>query len=93
MRNKNQQTHNNESWGSWKLWAYLHEQACRSWGEIPSHYRYVARPVYKLAGGNKYPLFSVPTTFFVMDYLFHQLPAYLFEAYKDEKLSLERQVT
>lgn len=37
------------------------------------HYKYVIRPLYRWLGGNNNPLFSVPATFIISDYLFHQL--------------------
>ena len=43
----------------------------RNGADLP-HYKWVVRPMYKLFGGNRYPLFSVPATFCVTDVLFHQ---------------------
>src|SRR3990167_437682 len=53
-----------------------YESTLKVMAEVP-HYKFVAQPVYRLFGGNRYPLFSVPATFFVMDALFHQVPANL----------------
>lgn len=48
----------------------------KTWGEnmknVP-HYKFFGRPLYKILGGHKYPLFSVPLTFAAMDYIFHQV--------------------
>ena len=41
-------------------------------------YKHVIRPFYRLVGGDRYPLFSVPATFFTADFLFHQLHLLLF---------------
>lgn len=48
----------------------------KSWGDnlkrIP-HYRFVARPIYKLLDGRLCPISSTLTSVFAMDYIFHQL--------------------
>ncbi|HAT1658407.1 TPA: hypothetical protein I8Y81_003191 [Legionella pneumophila] len=48
----------------------------KMWGKnlkhLP-HYYLVAQPMYCKFGGKDAPLVSVPLTFFMMDYLFHQL--------------------
>lgn len=36
-------------------------------------YRYIARPIYKAAGGRDNPLFSVPVTFAATDIIMHKL--------------------
>lgn len=53
------------------------------------HYRYIARPFYKLMGGDKRPLISVPLTFLFMDYLFHQLLVSAHVDYRNDELSIE----
>ncbi|OGT40073.1 MAG: hypothetical protein A3F12_07645 [Gammaproteobacteria bacterium RIFCSPHIGHO2_12_FULL_38_14] len=51
-----------------------YESTLKVMTDVP-HYKRVAHPVYKWwFGGDRYPLFSVPATFFVMDALFHQVP-------------------
>jgi len=56
-----------------------HEETFKSyeklWGENMKYfpqYKYFSRPLYKTLGGNRTPLFSVPTTFFITDYVMHQ---------------------
>lgn len=53
------------------------------------HYALVARPLYKLLNGNKWPFFSVPITFAVMEYLFHQLLFNIYGDYRADKISLD----
>ena len=36
-------------------------------------YKYFTRPLYKLLGGDQDPLFSVPATFAITDFVIHQL--------------------
>lgn len=53
------------------------------------HTKYIARPLYRLLGGDQNPLISVPLTFAFMDILMHQLAAAIaFDFYNDE-LSLD----
>ena len=47
----------------------------KCWGENMKffpQYKYFSRPLYKKLGGNRTPLFSVPATFFITDYVIHQ---------------------
>lgn len=53
-----------------------YENAWSNNKDLP-HYKYAARPIYKLCGGDKYPLFSVPATFICMDAIFHKLLPYM----------------
>lgn len=57
------------------------------------HYKYIARPFYKVMGGDKKPLISVPLTFLLMDYLFHQLLSSIINDYRKDKLSVETFLT
>src|SRR5690242_6637052 len=45
------------------------------WGnknvQLLPQYKYFAIPLYKKLGGNENPLFSVPITFIVTDFMFH----------------------
>src|SRR3990167_4752669 len=53
------------------------------------HYKYVGIPLYKLLGGKRNPLFSVPVTFAAMDYLFHQvLPRLILNLSTNDQKSL-----
>lgn len=45
-------------------------------GKLP-HYRQFIIPLYQFLGGNQNPSFSIPMTFLITDYVFHQLPPQL----------------
>lgn len=49
--------------------------------------KYVAKPIYKMLGGNKNPLVSIPATFAAMHYLFHDIPGNMVGLYCDFKYS------
>ncbi len=68
------------------------EEMCQEWeafwrlsADAP-HYKWLIRPVYKLLGGNRYPLFSVPATFLASDILFHALPSIILAMINEEEI-------
>lgn len=54
-------------------WLKMYETGFGSNMKYVPQYRYFTRPLYKLLGADRYPLFSVPATFAITDIVIHQL--------------------